>query len=73
MLFTDITANPIFFLTGPRYRELFPSKINPFFADIRDNVSRRAESYVAQASLPVPPENAALLPETQNPSVVNSQ
>lgn len=73
LLFTDITADPIFFLTGPRYRELFPSKINPFFADIRDNASRRAESFAAQASLPVPPENAALLPETQNPSVVNSQ
>lgn len=73
LLFTDVVADPIFFWTGPRYRELFPSKINPFFADIRDNVRRRAESFAAQASLPAPPENAGLEPETQNPSVVNSQ
>lgn len=73
LLFTDVTADPIFFFTGPRYRELFPSKINPFYADIRDNVSRRAESFAAQASLPEPPEDAALQPETQNPGVVNSQ
>lgn len=73
LLFTDVTPDPIFFWTGPRYRELFPSKINPFYGDIKDNVARRAESFAAQASLPTPPDNAALLPETQNPGAVNSQ
>ncbi|NOT42295.1 MAG: DUF3089 domain-containing protein [Alphaproteobacteria bacterium] len=73
LLFTDVTPSPIFLWTGPRYRELFPSTVNPFFADIKENVTRRADSFAAQASLPTPPENAGLLPETQNPSVVNSQ
>jgi Protein of unknown function (DUF3089) len=55
LLFTDVTPSPIFLWTGPRYRELFPSTVNPFFADIRENVTRRAESFAAQASLPTPP------------------
>lgn len=73
LLFTDVTPDPMFMWTGPRYRELFPSKTNPFYADIKDNVARRAESFAAQASLPAPPENAGLEPETQKPAVVNSQ
>jgi hypothetical protein len=57
LLFTDIEPDPIFFWTGPRYEDLFPSKINPFFADIRANVQSRIESYLAQASLPAPPSS----------------
>lgn len=57
LLFTDITPDPIFLWSGPRYRELFPSSINPFYADIKDNVARRIETYLAQASLPEPPPN----------------
>jgi hypothetical protein len=56
LLFTDVTPSPIYLWTGPRYRDLFPSSINPFFADIKENVARRAESFIAQASLPPPPE-----------------
>jgi hypothetical protein len=56
LLFVDVTPDPIFFWAGQRYRELFPSRVNPFFADIKDNVARRVESYAAQASLPAPPE-----------------
>jgi len=55
LLFTEIDPDPIFLWTGPRYEDLFPSKINPFFADIRANVQQRVESYLAQASLPAPP------------------
>lgn len=57
LLFTDVTPDPIFFWAGPRYREMFPSRINPFFSDIKDNVSRRIESFSAQASLPDPPKD----------------
>jgi hypothetical protein len=57
LLFVDVTPDPIFLWAGPRYRELFPSKINPFYADIKDNVARRIESYQAQASLPAPPDD----------------
>ena len=57
LLFTDIAANPLFLWTGPRYRELFPSSTNPFFADIKENVARRAEAFAAQASLPEPPKD----------------
>lgn len=65
LLFVDVTPDPIFFWAGPRYRELFPSRINPFFADIKDNVARRVESFAAQASLPTPPEEAMIAdPET---------
>lgn len=73
LLFTDVTTDPMFMWTGPRYRELFPSKFNPFFADIKDNVARRAESFAAQATLPEPPENTGLEPETAKPDVVDSQ
>ena len=48
LLFTDITSDPLFLWTGPRYRELFPSSINPFYADIKDNVTRRIEAFTAQ-------------------------
>ena len=58
LLFVDVTPDPVFFWAGPRYRELFPSRINPFFADIKDNVARRIESFAAQASLPMPPDDA---------------
>ena len=57
LLFVDVTPDPIFLWAGPRYRELFPSRVNPFFADIKDNVARRIESYAAQASLPAPPDD----------------
>ena len=56
LLFTDLDPDPIFFWTGPRYQDLFPSKVNPFFADIRANVQQRIESFLAQASLPAPPK-----------------
>ena len=51
LLFTDITPEPIFLWSGPRYRELFPSSVNPFYADIKDNVRRRVDSYLAQQSM----------------------
>jgi hypothetical protein len=57
LLFLDIDPDPIFFWTGPRYQDLFPSAINPFFGDIRANVQLRIESYLAQESLPVPPSD----------------
>jgi hypothetical protein len=72
LLFTDVTTNPMFMWTGPRYRELFPSRFNPFFADIKDNVARRAESFAAQATLPEPPDGE-LAGEPANPAVVTSQ
>lgn len=71
LLFTDVTTDPIFMWTGPRYRELFPSKMNPFYADIKDNVARRAESFAAQASLPEPPESSELDPQGPSASPVN--
>lgn len=74
LLFIDMTPDPIFLWTGPRYRELFPSSVNPFFGDIKDNVTRRIESFAAQASLPTPPqaedagtESTALSPQS-NPA-----
>lgn len=54
LLFVDIAPDPIFLWVGPRYRELFPSRINPFFGDIRENVKARIDSFAAQASLPEP-------------------
>ena len=62
MLFVDVPPDPIFWWAGPRYRELFPSRVNPFFADIKDNVERRIESFVAQASLSAPPDEASEAP-----------
>ena len=72
LLFTDVTPEPMFLWSGPRYRELFPSNINPFFADIKDNVARRIETYVAlRAAIPEgppEPEPASIeLPSEQNP------
>jgi Protein of unknown function (DUF3089) len=65
LLIVDVTPDPVFFWAGPRYRELFPSRINPFFGDIKDNVTRRIESFAAQASLPTPPDEAIISnPET---------
>ena len=65
LLFVDVTPDPIFLWAGPRYRELFPSRVNPFFGDIKDNVTRRIESFAAQASLPEPPTDSNELdPET---------
>jgi hypothetical protein len=55
LLFIDVMPDPIFLWAGPRYRELFPSSVNPFFADIQDNVARRKEAFMAQASLTEPP------------------
>jgi hypothetical protein len=57
LLFIDVDPDPVFFWTGPRYEALFPSKVNPFFSDIRANVQSRIESYLAQASLPAPPKS----------------
>jgi hypothetical protein len=71
LLFTDVMTDPIFMWTGPRYRELFPSKINPFFGDIKDNVARRAESFAAQASLPEPPESGELDPQSAGQTAPN--
>lgn len=51
LLFTDITPEPMFLWSGPRYRELFPSAVNPFYGDIKDNVRRRIESYLALQSM----------------------
>ena len=62
LLFVDVPPDPIFWWAGPRYRELFPSRVNPFFADIKDNVERRIESFVAQASLSAPPDEASEAP-----------
>jgi Protein of unknown function (DUF3089) len=67
LLFVDVTPDPVFFWAGPRYRELFPSRINPFFADIKDNVARRVESFAAQASLPTPPEEPAVADPAPEP------
>jgi len=68
LLFVDVVPEPIFLWTGPRYRELFPSAVNPFYSDIKENVARRTASFVAQASLPAPPgpsglEGASLGPQ----------
>ncbi|MBI1212324.1 MAG: DUF3089 domain-containing protein [Alphaproteobacteria bacterium] len=57
LLFIDIDPDPLFFWTGPRYEALFPSRVNPFYSDIRANVQSRIESYLAQASLPAPPKS----------------
>jgi len=65
LLYTDVTPDPIFLWVGPRYRELFPSEINPFYADIKDNVARRIESFAAQASLPEPPQEDQFAPEEE--------
>jgi hypothetical protein len=54
LLFTDITPDPLFLWSGPRYRDLFPSNINPFYADIKDNVARRAVAFAAQKAGPPP-------------------
>lgn len=54
LLFVDPQPDPIFLWVGPRYRELFPSRINPFYGDIRENVKARIDSFAAQASLPEP-------------------
>lgn len=48
LLFTDIVPEPIFYWTGPRYRDLFPSTVNPFYADIEDNVAQRITAFMAQ-------------------------
>ena len=72
LLFTDVTPDPIFLWVGPRYRELFPSKINPFYADIKENVARRIESFAAQASLPEPEQDGAEPPLDQS-GVIRSQ
>jgi hypothetical protein len=69
LLFTDIAPEPIFLWVGPRYRELFPSRVNLFFADIKDNVARRIESFMAQASLPEPEQD----PTTEASGVDRSQ
>ena len=72
LLFTDVTPDPIFLWAGPRYRELFPSRVNPFYGDIKDNVARRIESYTAQASLPEP-EDDTFRPQTNEADIVRSQ
>lgn len=54
LLFTDVVPEPIFYWTGPRYRDLFPSTINPFYADIEDNVTRRIASLWAQRTIADP-------------------
>lgn len=56
LLFTDLSPDPIFLWAGPRYRELFPASVNPFYLDIKDNIRRRIQSFEAQqSSLPEPP------------------
>jgi len=72
LLFTDVTPDPVFLWAGPRYRELFPSRINPFYGDIKDNVARRIESFTAQASLPEP-EADTFRPQTNEGDIVRSQ
>jgi hypothetical protein len=72
LLHIDIEPDPIFLWAGPRYRELFPSKINPFYADIRENVAGRVSSFLAQASLPEPEEDP-FKPQTDESSVIQSQ
>ena len=54
LLFTDITPDPMFLWSGPRYRDLFPSNINPFYADIKDNVVTRSQAFAAQKAGPQP-------------------
>jgi hypothetical protein len=71
-LFTDVTSDPIFLWAGPRYRELFPSRVNPFYGDIRENVKRRIDSFAAQASLPEPEEDQ-FRPQTDESNIVRSQ
>ncbi|MBU6156393.1 MAG: DUF3089 domain-containing protein [Alphaproteobacteria bacterium] len=48
LLFTDVEPEPIFYWSGPRYRDLFPSAVNPFYADIQDNVNQRITAFWAQ-------------------------
>lgn len=67
LLFTDITPEPIFLWSGPRYRELFPSAVNPFYDDIKDNVRRRIESYVALQSMGPMTETGEPQPVTDAP------
>ena len=72
LLFTDVEPEPIFYWSGPRYRDLFPSTVNPFYADIQDNVNQRVTAFWAQrtagatlgepAEAPAPEEPP--LPET---------
>jgi hypothetical protein len=68
LLFTDLTPEPMFLWSGPRYRELFPSNINPFYEDIKDNVARRIETYIAQrAAIPetTPETETSIDPSTE--------
>jgi hypothetical protein len=74
LLFTDVTPSPIYMWTGPRYRDLFPSSTNPFYADIKDNVARRTEAFAAQANLPTPPQDTTqFAPVTPDEGEVDSQ
>jgi hypothetical protein len=72
LLFVDVAPDPIFLWAGPRYRELFPSSVNPFYADIKDNVARRVESFSAQASLPEPPSEDEADPDANPPATAES-
>lgn len=72
LLFTDVTPEPIFLWSGPRYRELFPSSINPFYADIKDNVRRRIESHVAQKSMGPVTETGEPQPVIDSDASVNA-
>lgn len=64
LLFTDVVPEPIFYWSGPRYRDLFPSIVNPFYADIEDNVSRRLMAFEAQRAVGI---DASVLEETPLP------
>lgn len=69
LLFTDVEPEPIFYWSGPRYRDLFPSKVNPFYADIQDNVNQRVTAFWAQRNAVAAPADPAGAPATEEPAL----
>jgi len=67
LLFTDVDPEPIFYWSGPRYRDLFPSAVNPFYADIQDNVTQRITAFWAQRTMGEVDETGAPLPLADKP------
>ncbi len=80
LLFTDVVPEPIFYWSGPRYRDLFPSTVNPFYADIEDNAQRRVASFWAQRAMATPeniddplPSGAPTLPPPDTSGVLGPE
>ena len=52
LLFVDEQPPPLFTFTGPRYRDLYPPRVNLFFENTRQNFQRRLEAYRQATALP---------------------